>query len=456
MLLAGPEIPAGELSQCPSGGLACLELGYQAACLVDEATAESCGAAIETLRQRPDADGAVARLVTAHAWRAMADLSEDPDARQRYRSAAIAAYEQLVAEDPSNAQALLALSVEAEDAAERQRLLRQIVAVAPSDVVALQSLAAELQQTGRIADWREAGVLLEQAYAIQTGMNKWHLAGQAGWAYRNAGEADRATALEARARRDIGLEGLQAELMDITGLGPRRAWEILTTLCYDAVTGLFGADACLSGIRAALDRSSAADATTEVRGLAEAAAAGMVTAARGGAALTAEDPDWHPSFLSQLEGLAARGIESAVIYGAYANLTLDPGSRLTALERAAALAPKDGDVAFRLAAQCLAIGRWQAAIEEFRRARHLISAGILPETWREEPDVWESLAEGRLAVIEMHLATARRALAEGAGHPDDLAYEIQFVREDGTRVTYRYDANGDLLSVRFGSETANE
>ena len=203
-------------------------------------------------------------------------------------------------------EALFGLSALASTDKERERLMRRAVELDPTNVSGLYMLARSLGWSNNHARL-EAGKLYERAYAAQTGLNKWHLARDAFWAYTEAERLDLAARLKARVRNDLKPDTLLAQLADRSALTPERAAKALQVLCYDAVITVLGATECLRGIDHVA--SAVSDSRDAVQ-LADAVAAAILEFGGSGPSLTAARPDWRQRLRTWLRATRASGVTS--------------------------------------------------------------------------------------------------------------------------------------------------
>ena len=377
-------------AQCATTDSVCHQRRYEIACAERPVKNETCTAFLRELEARPDASAATVRLTIAWTLDALARLGGDGQSSDQLRERSTAIYRAVLADDPSNIQAMYGLSARTPDEQESERLLRRIVEVDPRQVIALRSLASMVAQTGDSASLLEAGQLLERAYAAQSNLNKWHLAAEAMSAYEAAGASDRAASLSRRARQESQIQSM-TDAIGSASADPARTWEILSTLCYSAAMEVLGAEDCMRGIKSVADKIDAMRDRAIAQQLAEKAAVAMGTAAEAESRLQKADPQWRNTFADMLESLIARGFGSAPVYGAYAFITPVASKQLQALEQVVRMVPDDAGSAVRLGLAYLNRGRWDEAAEQFRRAKKLA-----PASQHGELDYYLDLAAKRL------------------------------------------------------------
>ena len=377
-------------AQCATTDSFCHQRGYEIACAEHPVKKETCAAFLRELEARPDANAATVRLAIAWTLDALARLGGDGQSSDQLRERSTGIYRAVLADDPTNIQAMYGLSARTPDEQESERLLRRIVELDPRQVIALRSLASIVAQNADSAGLLEAGQLLERAYAAQSNLNKWHLAAEAMSAYKAAGASDRAVSLSRRARQESQIQSM-TDALGSASTDPARTWEILSTLCYSAAMEVLGTEDCMRGIKSVVEKIDATRDRAIAQQLAEKAAVAMGTAAQAESQLQDADPQWRNTFAGMLESLIARGFGSAPVYGAYAFITPVASKQLQALEQVVRMVPDDAGSAVRLGLAYLNRGRWDEAAEQFRRAKKLA-----PESQHGELDYYLDLAAKRL------------------------------------------------------------
>jgi tetratricopeptide (TPR) repeat protein len=357
-----------EIRQCEAQDRACFEQNHVSACMARTATVESCTRWVEVLKPLASRNDRLALSMLGMADAARAERSTIPAEQKSARAEAVSAYKQLLALDPSDAQAMLSLAVATDDHAERISLLRKGTTLAPKEIYALQLLAAELQRAGGKQNLTEAAESYEKAYAVQTNMNKWHLAAMAIALYEQADAPAQATTLRERARQAIDADGLLVDLDPSRLVSAEQASATLAKLCYPAVIAL-DASGCLRGVDLVFESAKATPSGAGA--LADVTAAAMVNAAEADLALSENRKNWRESFTGMLDVFLAQKKASVPVLNAYASLTPAADKRLDMYEQAARLAPSDIAVAGRLGVEYLSRGRWDDALRQFERGQSL-------------------------------------------------------------------------------------
>ena len=243
-------------AQCATTDSVCHQQRYEIACAERPVKKETCTAFLRELEGRPDAGAATVRLTIAWTLDALADLGGDGQSSDQLRERSTGIYRAVLADDSTNIQAMYGLSARTQDAQERARLLRRIVAIDPRQVIALRSLANMVARPGDSAGLLEAGQLFERASAAQSNLNKWHLAAEAISAYQAAGASDRAASLSRRARQESQIQSM-TDALGSASTDPARTSKILSTLCYSAAMEVLGAEDCMHGIKSVVEKIDA-------------------------------------------------------------------------------------------------------------------------------------------------------------------------------------------------------
>jgi hypothetical protein len=250
----------------------------------------------------------------ALAYRRLADGRDDGEALA-HRELARRIYVDLA--DPSNVDALLGLVSLADDPAERERLLREIVEIAPERAFELRLLARQLSANGKAL---EAAELYERAYTVAEGLHKWHMAMETLGAYERAAVPNRAAAFRARARSDSRLDALTAEVAGPAASQPERAAAILKLVCYHDFVDVLGGAGCLAGLRAV----AASARTFRSIPLAETFAGALRTASLAGRRLHTEDASWPEEFRAALGEIIYMGTTSPLLRSVHREMTVHP------------------------------------------------------------------------------------------------------------------------------------
>jgi hypothetical protein len=303
--------------ECSRSDDACWDRAFELACAQRETTEQGCSDWLErTLRPRVEPANTKLRLLEAAGNFRLAELTRGTATENAYRERARTIYQALADQKPPVVDALFGLASLASTEDEQVRLMRRVVEVDPTNVFGLYMLARSLGWSNNDARL-EAGKLYERAYAAQTGLNKWHLARDAVWAYTDAERLDLAARLKARVRNDLKPDALLAQLADRSTLTPERAANALQVLCYDAVISVLGAKECLRGI----DSVAGAVAGSHARvPLAESVADAMRDTGASSSSMTDARPAWRETFRSWLRATRASGVTSAAFERASAEI----------------------------------------------------------------------------------------------------------------------------------------
>jgi len=361
-------VTRSDITRCEAQDRTCFEQNHVSACMARSATAESCARWVAVLKPLANGNNRLALSMLGMADAALAERSAVPAEQKSARAEAVSAYKQLLASDPSDAQAMLGLAVATDDHAERISLLRKGTTLAPKEIYALQLLAAELQRAGGKQNLAEAAESFEKAYAVQTNMNRWYLAAMGVALYEQAEVPARAATLRERARQALDADSLLVELGPSRAVSPEQASITLRKLCYSAVVAI-DASGCLRGVDLVFE--SAKGASPSAGALADVTAAAMVDAAEADLALSESRKDWRESFTGMLDVFLAQQKTSIPVLNTYALLTPDADKRLDLYEQAARLAPANIGVVGRLGLEYLGRGRWDDALQQFDKAQSL-------------------------------------------------------------------------------------
>lgn len=382
MLVSGIEVQA-----CPGGNFECLERNHETACSDRNATIESCQNWIGILEQQSKKlRSKEVLLKIGQAYQALALLTEDPRASRAHKDRAIQIYRTLIKRDGSDAQAIFALAAATDDRAERIQLLRRGIALEP-DMFAIQLLSNELVGSGEKKETLKAARLTEQAFAQQTGRNKWHLASKAYSLYLDAGATSEAADLQRRVIEQLRVEEITEIAPDAN---PNSISHVLASLCDHYAVPVIGGRRCINSIGVVVDHVVSNESVGGREELANRAADAMVEVGEAELELEKENPDWAKTFKLWLEKLMGHGFDTFSVYYAYARVA-EGDARLRALQKATALSPQSGQAAYRLGLEYLDRRMWQEAIQELTRARQL-----LPSPQKESVDDQLEFAESQL------------------------------------------------------------
>lgn len=215
---------------------------------------------------------------------------------------------------------ILAVSGEASEQesgadAERLRDLRREAELSPS-AVSLRNLARELSSTDRRADTLEAAQLLDRAFSMSD-HEWWHVARDAHFLYREAGEPRLAAALRERARHHLPVRPLQRLGADVT---TDDVHDVFEQLCSHHVVPVVGPQYCLDSIGAVVSHLATASRSDRDQDIADAVASTMVSIAF---ALEREAPGWRDQYRAWIDSLVGSGLDSVAVKRLQAHLEED-------------------------------------------------------------------------------------------------------------------------------------
>jgi tetratricopeptide (TPR) repeat protein len=409
----------GQQEGCPLGNFECLSERFGVACVdrIGGATADTCLAWLVELQRRSDVDAPRAMVTLGYTYSLLARLSEDRDVARSYREQAATTFRQVREEDPANVQALYGLVSIAETPEQRVDYLRQVVAISPSDLQAVNRLANALTNVGGLANNLERINVQERAYAetdLRFGQTqvaseelRWRLVGDLASSYRwlvsqlMSSDADSSDIADAeanlasfigRARSDLRIEAMVSEINREPAADPGQTTTKLSSLCRSEALSVFGANACMDSLAVVIEAVATSGGSVAGFQLADVVASTMVSMAGDYWLFIRMDyPDWIDQSVAALRRLMASGMETAALYAAYSTFESDPEARLTALQRGSALFPADGEVALELGMEYLRRGRSEDAIAQF-----LIAQDGLPDYSQGRVDRLTSIARGEV------------------------------------------------------------
>lgn len=303
-----------QAESCQVGDAFCYQRQYEDACAQRDSTIQGCRAWIGSLEARAKQNDRAAQLMQGHAYMAIANhLGADADEQARSRTTGIAIFRQLVASDPSDAEAALAVAAFTPDPAERLERLRQVVKLKPAGFIAAESLADELQRLGGAANLLEAATVIDRAAAAQPAPSKWRLAGRAIALYEEAGSHDRARQLRQELRAEFGAQAMLNELSQGSALAPERTTQLLKKLCDPYAARAVGADACLKALDVVMPSLRNVPDRSSAQRLADDVAKVMLDMLREGKhALYEADPNWRTRFEQWMDGMVSQEMKEKV------------------------------------------------------------------------------------------------------------------------------------------------
>jgi hypothetical protein len=288
---------------------------------------------------------------------ALATRADAPEAKAEYRQRSQRLYSELVAEDPSNPNALLGLALFATDAPTRQSLLRRASEAQPTNDALMELLANSLVHT----EPAESARLIEQGYGVaSTDARRLHLAALAVSLYERAGSPEHATRMRNRVRADFTVDS------DPLGMGPDRAANFGEQICDKDMLTAVGMEPCFNALRQLIDTAKRQSAYMQ------SAALGMLTAARSGTVLERADPAWRNRFETSLDEFIASGTAPAEVFTALAFVTTDKQKRYRTMKDAAALFPTDGEITLGFGLASLDVRQKDDAVAALSSARRLL------------------------------------------------------------------------------------
>jgi tetratricopeptide (TPR) repeat protein len=368
-----------QVAACPLSNGDCLQKTFEQACTGGPSAAAKCEDWLSALKQSPVAGEIRGKLLAGAAYVALADGSEDPQDRTDFQDRAREIYREVVAQDPTNIDAITGLATLAGSRAERVELLRRRLELDPNNIRSLEFLSSALSSDGSKGDIAEAAALTEEAYALQpAGGKKWQLAATAVSQYERAGMPAKAQDLRSRASTDFGLDEVSAELARPELLDGDRLRTQLTSVCTLPILYIIGAHPCLDAINKASEAAIAPRMSSVVPQLVAAVSVGMRSAAEFGGALGAVEPNWRSKFETTLEGFLIGGIATRETFGAYAVITPSREKRLQTMKAAVEKFPEDGELALGLGLAYLDVGDREEAIMNLSRARDLLPPASRP------------------------------------------------------------------------------
>lgn len=375
-LLAATAGLQAQTETCQVGDARCYQRQYENACGQSDSTVRSCSAWIRSVEPRSKQGDRSAQVMQGHAYMAIANhLSTEADEQARSRASGLALFRQLVASDPSDAEATLALASFTSDPAERLQRLRQVVNLRPAGFIAAEALANELQRLGGTANLLEAAAAIERAAAAQPEPHKWRLAGRAISLYEEAGDSDHARQLRQDIRQQFGAQAMVDELSQASTRTPERTLQLVEKLCDPGAARAVGADGCLQALEVVVPSLAGMPNRDDAQRVADRVAKVMLDMSQEGElALYEADPNWRTRFERWTERMVSQGMESVTVLSASASIQLDKTKKLAALERATQLDPGNLSVAVTLGIEYMLQQRWDDAIRQFRAAKALPDA----------------------------------------------------------------------------------
>ena len=298
---------ASDIPDCAIGDLQCLESMPVLGCSEEDAeSVQRCSHSMALLAQKSNAGWRDATRMLALAYRVRSDRPNAGAATSRDdRQWSIKLYRGLIESTATDAESVFGLAGAVEDGAERIRLLRQYIVMSPDTVFGRRSLANDLYDQGKGSPEaiREAGRLMEEAYALQPDAHRWWLARNAIRYYEVGGKPELATALKARVIQDLAVVDLTDETLTAD---PVKAGRVLSIVCDSYLIEAAGSGKCLLNLDRVESFLVTAARNDNSRHVADIAAEAMVGIARADSALC-ED------LATRLDRFAASGLDSPAI-----------------------------------------------------------------------------------------------------------------------------------------------
>jgi tetratricopeptide (TPR) repeat protein len=365
---------------CGADDFACVETDFTRACRDQPRTTRAtCSAWLQRLEAHDFADQPAWQIVTALTYYDLADMADSTESARALRQRSRELYERVLAQGTRGfyaSEAYLGLATLTADLDTHISLFREAVAADPSRLAVSDQFALTLARRGSRTDLLEAAELLRNSFSGRKNSGrKWYVAAWAVGFYEQAGELDTAQAF----RRQVYADSEMGRIADEAARGllddPESATAALAEICHTALVSLFGSTTCMSGIDAVARAAEHERDSQRRRLLAEAATTGITTVANAPGIGGTEQERFRAIF----EAFIARGIESPRVYVAYSDLLNDRRLAISFMEKAAILAPTDGELLYKLGVAYLGQEMWREAIDSFERARPILPAGLSEE-----------------------------------------------------------------------------
>ncbi len=409
LLFLGSVYPASAQSdECPVGDHACLDQHFGTACvnIRDGATEDTCSAWLVELQRRPDIGEPDAQLLMGTTYRSLSRHTDDPNLSRTFRELATATVQQLVDQTPTNVRALHRLATTASNNEDRAEILRRVVAIDPTDLTAVERLAAVLINISGTDSARERIDIQEHAYDqanLSDNRVRLRLAQSLLLSYRmlidrlvaapGSSQSDPVQVADVEARRSAFIDQVREDLRIDTMRGEvhlrpasdsDRTAAHLSLLCRNDAVSVLGGRDCIESLDAVVEAATMSGGTEQGFHLADAAALTMRSLIGNDRQLSADFPDWRSRFAASLLQLIANGIETPNVYASYAVIELEPEVLLPVLRRGLTSFPDDRDVAVAMAYVYVWNGMRDDAVEQFL----LIDEDAAPDTLRETVAEW--------------------------------------------------------------------
>ncbi len=359
----------------------CVEDIAVAYCFKPSATTDSCEAFIEALKRSSRQGERIFRLPHAAALGSLAGLVGDPQERDRLSREQRDTYQQLLRDNPNDAQALLGMAALTEDRKDRIALLKRAAAADPNDTFALRALAA-LSGEGSREEQVAALKHLRQAYERASPPHRWHLARDVYDQYTSLGMPQEATAFADSVLVEMGVDRAQQQLERALRhpdqLDHASALSALEVICDQNAIRIGDVHSCVQAIEALTVAMTAPDISRQTA-VVDALSQATLTA------LSAVDPTLsssaavsRTSLQGSIQRLKEAGPETALLLYAQAHLLVFESSpavaqqRTLLLERAVAIEPKNGEARGRLALEYMNQNRYSDAISQLETAIPLL------------------------------------------------------------------------------------
>jgi tetratricopeptide (TPR) repeat protein len=394
ILFLVPPVSRAQNLECRGDDYVCLTRSYEQGCREPpRTTRETCAAWLQRVESHPFADRQAWRLIAATGYRTLSEMSESPNEASKFKAQSLALLQGVLSENPAPpfaSEAYLGLAALTQNPSDNLHMVRLAVKADAGNAPAAEVLAHLVANGGSKADLLEAAEFMRAAYSAQQSPRKWYLAGKTITLYEAAGALDKAHQFRNSVYIDSGMDRLLGRLDSVDD--GNKAKDLLSVTCNVYLVGVFGENSCLRAIKSVADVVKREQDSGRRRELAEAVTSGMIS--------VVNFPDFGDMEKSTLqvtyEMFISLGIDSAVVYRAYSQLLNDPVASLAALEKAATLAPHNGQIIYELGLAYLERGRWKEAINKLEEA-----TPILPQ-W-----VSEDILAMQLQRAQAGLASAR-------------------------------------------------
>jgi hypothetical protein len=382
--IADEPASAQQSGACQRRDVGCLRNVYAAECARPESTTDTCLVflqRLETARRGSYSSGVA--LLLGETLRDLARKDDvAPQARERYLARAVAAYREVVKNEPLSASGYLGLAELAEAGEARVGWLRRAVQaeLQPAHMELLaNTLSAEIG--GHEGDL-EAALTLEDAYTLEsTATERWRYGASAWQKYTEAVERYPVAASESslehvliRIKDEIDYPLLQRTLLAPESYLAYLA-DAFAIMCERSIVAIVGIDECMQGLELAVATAERSASSGTRRWLAEAVLTGMRTIAGESLPRSFEQQIKFPDWIDRLLATGLSPVDVAAdLLEARADYTADLLERADALLSAIELSRNRGDLRLKLGATYVTLRLWPEALEQLSVARYLLPA----------------------------------------------------------------------------------